>query len=148
MNLRDTNPAPLWLRQRFAVNLPLVSGQHIVVRFDLDSTGVTGYRFNEQNVEREFGQLILGDRKNINIEEYLSLCATVADVLNDKVDQVAVDCLRHARESLYLLDALDNKDWEGVKRHGINLGVGLIAYGSHADKVWGNWLESLAEHLN
>jgi len=148
MNFRDTNPAQIWLAERFAVNLPLVSGRLIVVRFDLNSSGEDGYRFNEQNVERQFGQMILGDRKDIHLEDYLSTCDSIAHVLNERIDAVALDCLGHARQSLILLDALDNGDRYGAKSTGIVLGTKLLDYGTHADRIWGNWLESVAEHLN
>ena len=147
MNLRETNPAQTWLAERFTVNLPLVSGNHIVVRFDLNSTGATGYRFNEQNVERSFGQLILGDRKDIPIEEYLAVCDAIAWRLNADIDEVAIDCLGHARMSLYLLDALEIGDRLAAKAVGIRLGESLMRYGTHADRIWGNWLESVANHF-
>jgi hypothetical protein len=147
MNLRDTNPAQIWLAERFAVNLPLVNGNHILVRFDLNSSGANGYRFNEQNVERSFGQLILGDRTDIDIEMYLSTCDSIAWRLNSEIDEVAIDCIGHARQSLYLLDALENGDRLAAKALGIRLGESLLRYGTHADRIWGNWLESIGEHL-
>lgn len=145
--LRQTNPARLWLREKFQTDLQLASGHHIVVRFDLPSTGVTGYRFDAEAVISLCGEHILADIDK-DYGEYLNVASTIADVLNQKVDAEAKRVLGEVRMSLSLLDALDAEDWMGAALILEGLTDSLICHGEHANRIWGSWVNLAVEYVN
>ena len=144
--LRATNPAETWLAQQFKVQMNAANGGVILVRFDLKSAGLSGYRFDDYSVIEHFGHLILVD-KDKDYGEYLNIAGTIAGVLNEQIEEQARIVLQQARESLLILDALDIGDAEIARYLGIKLGESLYYYGTFADRIWGKWLESVADHL-
>jgi len=144
--LRTTNPAETWLAQRFMVKLTCPKDQHILVRFDLKSTGEEGYRFKPWDVIARFGHVILVDPLE-DSEQYIDVATSIGEKLNAEMDRTAQLALVHARQSLLILDALDAGDVSLAKRTGISLGESLLYFGAFADRIWGNWLESVADHL-
>lgn len=145
--LRETNPAEKWLEQRFQIEQQFADGHLLVLRFDLKSTGLTGYRFTALDVAERFGQHILADPVT-DYGEHLNIAAIIAGVLNEKMDRVALEVFEHIRMSLLLLDALDAQDAAAARLIGVALGERLVAFGAQADHIWGDWLLQISGYLH
>lgn len=146
--LRQSNPAQTWLHERHQTELRLADGKLIVLRFDLESTGQTGYRFDTEKVVNEFGDSILACPET-DFGEYLNVASTIADVLNERMDMVARRVFGQVRLSLSLLDALDDDAfgparliWEGLVD---SLGV---YDNTQVFKVWGQWIENVRRYID
>ena len=145
--LRETNPAEKWLGERFRIDMQMADGYHIVLRFDLPSTGLTGYRFDAEEVVKRFGEHILAD-KETNYGEHLNVASTIAEVLNERMDAVALAVFEQCCMSLSLLDALDAQDYVLARLIGLRLGESLVVFGEQADNLWGDWLLQISALLN
>lgn len=75
-----TCPAKAWAQHRFAVDLPLVNGQHIVVRFDIPMHDEEDFKFSPDIVAERFGPLI---GESALDDDVLS---AIADTLNMKMN--------------------------------------------------------------
>lgn len=142
--LTDTNPGMVWLRQRFAVDLPTASGEHIVVRFDLKSCGDKGYRFDTDKVCAHFEHLILAD-PTTQLGEYLSVAATIADVLNQKMDATKDEILEQIRTSYLILGALSDHNMSAAYLLTNRLGYSLLQYEPLASDIWTDWIGMVYE---
>lgn len=128
------------------VKLTCPNDQHILVRFDLKSTGEEGYRFKPWDVIAQFGHVILVDPVD-DPEQYIDVATSIGEKLNAEMDETARTALWQARESLLILDALDAGRKDIAKQAGIRLGESLLYFGTFADRIWGDWLESVGDHL-
>ena len=144
--LADTNPSLVWLRQRFAIHLPTASGEHIVVRFDLKSCGDEGFKFDTDKVCAHFEHMILAD-PTTQLGEYLSVAATIADVLNQMMDRVKEEVLWQFRMSYLILDALASHNMSATYLLTNRLGYSLLAYDPLASQVWSDWVGMVYETI-
>lgn len=144
--LIDTNPGMVWLRQRFSVHLPTAGGDHIVVRFDLKSCGDNGYRFDTDKVHAHFEHLILAD-PFISFREYLSVAATIADVLNQRMDNTKEEVLEQVRMSYLILGALASHNMSAAYLLTNRLGYSLLTYDPLASEVWSDWVGMVYEAI-
>lgn len=138
--LRNTNPAKVWLHERFQTSLRLASGQYILVRFDLGSCGPQGFRFDADEIVKRYDPGVLAD-KEADFGEYLSVAATIADTLNQKIQLEADSALGHIRLSFDILDALSCKDYITANLMTGCLAESLLYYNPRAKDVWGDWLQ-------
>jgi len=138
--LRETNPAKIWLREKFQISLRLVNGRLIVIRFDLASCGTTdGLIWDADKVWKHCGDSILADDPLIT-EKHLSIASTIADVLNEKMEVEAAEILGQIKMSFLILDALETQDY-GTACLLINqLIERLKPYDPRAYEMWRRWI--------
>ena len=142
--LRTTNPASKWLREKFWTTLMLANGHQITLWFDLASCGKEGYKWDADKVITRLDPTFLVD-KETEFGEYLSLASTVADVLNQRMDIISKDVMGHARESLRILEAISAENKTVAYLKTVALASRLVAYGSIANTIWGDWIAKVAE---
>lgn len=145
-HLEDTNPSRIWLREKFQTSLRLVSGDTIVIRFHLTECIPGGFRWDAEKVVAHFDPSILAD-KETEYGEYLSIVATIAGVLNEKMMLEAEEVMSQVKMSFAILDALKVSDRDGAYLLTASLGVKLLAYDPRASTVWSNWLEFIFRYL-
>lgn len=128
--LRETNPASIWLREKFQVSLRLLTGRLIVLRFDLASCGTTdGLIWDADKVAEHFG---LGDTASV-----------VADTLNEKMEIEAAEILRQIKMSFLVLDALEAYDLLTASKELSDLCGKLESYKPRALDIWGPWISKI-----
>lgn len=132
-HLRRTYPAREWLQARRQLTLEMVSGHHIVVRYDLDSASPDGVQFSAEQIVRFYGAGILGDNK-------LEVAEAIADTIREKTKILRDDVVAQVVMSSRLLDALEAHDMETAKELGIEMLDMLEPYRPCADEIWGQWL--------
>lgn len=143
--LTKTNPSGIWLKNRFAVSIPLANLQTIMVRFDLSSCD-KDCQFTEQKVNKHFKRTILVDR-SMTQEDYWSVCDALAWNLNQQMQGVAADAREAARMSIFILDALTARDYAVCLLLVEKLIWDLDAYKPLADEVWAEWLQNVVKHI-
>jgi hypothetical protein len=146
--LRETNPAKIWLREKFQTSLSLVNEQHIVIRFDLASCGSLGFIFDTDKVMKFYGDVVLADKGiPMSYEEHTSICSAIADTLNDKMQLVANDVLGHIRMSFDVLDALSGNDDVIAYQTLGQLATDLMTYNPQATKLWSPWCNKVCDMI-
>lgn len=146
--LRKTNPAEIWLGEKFQTELRLANGKLIVLRFDLQSASDNGYRFDTEKVVEQFGDSILACQET-NYGEYLNVAATIADVLNTRMTILAQRVLGHSRMSLFLLDALDLSAWSTARQILCRLAESLDDLDHpRAEQIWGKWVQQVVQYVD
>ena len=138
--LRDTNPAGIWLREKFQISLRLVNGRLIVLRFDLASCGTTdGLIWDADKVTKHYGSFILADDLLVT-EKHLSIASTIAEVLNEKMELEAEEILRQIKMSFTILDALEADDYVTACDLTTKLIDRLKPYDPRAYNIWRQWV--------
>ncbi len=141
--LRDTNPAGIWLREKFQISLRLVNGRLIVLRFDLPSCCITdGFIWDADKVTKHFADSILVDDV-VTVEKYLSTASVIADTLNEKMELEAEEILGQIKMSFLILDALETYDWLTASKKLSDLCDRLESYKPRAHEVWAQWIRNI-----
>lgn len=134
-HLRDTNPAPIWMGERFQTTLTFANGQMIIVRFDLSTTGKPEALFDAEKVIKHFGDAILADEEK-EYGEYLSVAATIADVLNQKMTQVGKEVMGHVAAAHKIISSLGMRDITNAYLDAVFLANQLLVYSPASDTIW------------
>lgn len=137
--LKDTNPAQIWLGERFKVMLKCVTGMDILVRFDADTT----YRFDAEKVLAQFGHCILGVTAPAQ-----EVAQAIAEKINGEIDWTIETARWHAESSFIILDALSAGYIEAASARLIKLCDSLKYFGEFADRIWGKWTLHTANWIN
>ena len=135
--LRETNPAKVWLREKFEVSLRLVQGQLIVVRFDLASNE---FKWDTDKVIAHIGPTFLA--------ETTSIASTIAHVLNEKMEMEAMEILQQIKMSFLILDALSIRDYKTTCLLIDRLVNRLKPYDPRAYDVWRPWIGDVVDIVN
>lgn len=140
--LKKLNPALLWVRQTFCVDLELVNGHHIYVRFDLPSCGTNGHAFDVSFILTHYSDVILDDRGDMGIDKVKEIARAIADALNLKKEVKATEVYRQANLSMDVQWALSMGDKYKALSHLDELLNSLISYRSDlARELWDGWLD-------
>lgn len=145
--LQDTNPATIWLRERFSTSLRLVGGKLIVVRFYLYECAPDGFKWDADKVITHCTPEFLVDIED-NFGEYLSLASTVADVLNERMQLQTDVILAQVKMSFAILDALSADDYKDAHMLTGELGKSLLLYDPRASDVWSGWFELVFQTID
>ena len=131
--LRNTNPAKIWLREKFETSLRLVNGRLIVLRFDLASCGTTdGLIWDADKVSAQF-----------DLVDDPSIASSIADTLNEKMELEAAEILQQIKMSFLILDALEAEDISMAARGLSDLCDRLESYKPRALKIWSQWIRNV-----
>ena len=135
-NLTDTNPRKRWLGESFKVKLDLIGGRSIVINFDMHTDADM---FDTERVIKEFGDSILADIEK-EYGEFLSVASTIATVLNNKMQIIADEVVRHYSTSDRILQALEHEDYYNAAQLLDELVVSLIIFEPQASAIWTEWV--------
>lgn len=144
-HLRDTNPALIWLEERFKTTLSLANGQTIIVRFDISTTGKPTSFFDAEKVIKHFGDAILADEEK-EYGEYLSVASTIADVLNQKMSQVGAEIAAHVALAHEVITSIGNRDMTNACLVALHLTNALKEYSPTSDTIWAIWLREVVTY--
>lgn len=144
--LEDTNPAPVWLQEKFKTVLQLANGHIVVVKFNVTSCDSEGYNFDTEAVLSHFGNAILADKETA-YGDYLSIASTIAHVLNTRMVEIAEEVISHVDLSLKILARISSQNYAEAYLLTVKLSKRLLAFGDHADNIWASWLWKVVQTL-
>lgn len=142
-NLKDTNPCDIWLAEKFAGTLDLVNGRSIVIKFNIDKNINI---FNTEKVIKEFGDGILADIEN-EYGEFLSVAATMATTLNDKISIITNEVIWQSETSCAILRALEREDYYHAAQSLEELVTSLLIFESKAEPIWTRWVDNVCQFI-
>lgn len=141
--LIDTNPGHAWMQEKFKFELEMASGKTIRVSFDMNCHS---YLFDAEKVIDQFGDGILADIEK-DYGEYLSIASTIANVLNTRMEDIALEICSHRKAANLILAALSTKDYQDALEGVTLLCNSLKLYNPRAIEVWGTWLLGLIKYI-
>jgi hypothetical protein len=146
-HLEQTIPAARWINEgRFRISVEMTNGRLIVVRFDASSCGNQRFIWNAEKVVEHFWDCILVDLVSA-YGEYLNVASYIANLLNERVEQVRFMLHEHVRISYRILDALRATDTVLAYQLLVRLAHDLDGFEPEAEQIWGEWVRSAYDHL-
>ncbi len=136
--LYDSNPAKIWLRERFEISMELANGHHIVTRFHLDECAPGGFQWGADKLSAFMDPGILPYVGNLHV---------IADVLNERMHSEATKILGHVQMSFSILDALHTQDYQPAYQVAIHLTHRLLPYDPRSSDIWANWIKETIDTL-
>jgi hypothetical protein len=121
------------------VDLELVNGHHIYVRFDLPSCGTTGHAFDVSFILAHYSDIILDGKGDMGIDRVKEIARAIADALNLKKEVKGTEIYRQANLSMDVQWALSIGDKRKALTHLDDL-LNTIGDYPEAQPLWSDWL--------
>lgn len=131
--------------EKFQTTLTCSNGQTMIVRFDLSTTGKPEGLFDTEKVIKHFRDAILADEEK-EYGEFLSIAATIADVLNEKMSQVGSEVMAHVAAANRIISYLGMRNMTNAYLGAVQLAQDLQVYSPASDQVWAIWLREVVTY--
>jgi len=134
--LENTNPNREWVQRIFGVNIDLVGGGRIQLNFDLATLSDSAY---PEQIRRFV---------DVSVPSLdLSIREAIVDSFLLKMEVVSREVLFQSDLSLYLLDALRDKNSELAAKYLTYLIESLTPYKPESTQIWGQWVKDVGVAL-
>jgi hypothetical protein len=128
--LRNANPVQIWIAQTFNTTVPLSDGRTIVVRFDLSSCDIFYDPLEKMRLAKAY-----------RVEE------SVVDFIQIEMNEIGTAVYDSGTVSIYILDALEAKDWNRANSLLGLLAKSLVAIDLDKSQIWDKWFDKVYSYI-